>query len=73
MSGEYFPCRTCGQSTHIDDLDAKPERRDVRKYGSIGAAGEAGADFTRLECRACYGPGWHPARSMDEWNKRNRR
>jgi len=39
------PCHGCGTPTHIDLLDAKDDGT---------------GDFTILECRKCYGPGWAP-------------
>lgn len=45
-------CHGCGIAEHIHLLDAKPgtpERRVPRR-----------PDFERLECIACYGPGWAP-------------
>lgn len=29
--GDFFPCAKCGKTTHINDLDAKPEPR-VNEY-----------------------------------------
>lgn len=43
-------CRACGLVTNINLLDAKPEH---------GCDPET-ADFTRLECADCYGPGYLP-------------
>jgi len=41
-------CAACGRPFAYEELDAKPEP---------GADPET-ADFTRLECRDCYGPGF---------------
>lgn len=64
---DILACQSCGQPTHIDLLDAKPEstqfRLDVVDLGQINAlrlAGDRGDNFERLECRKCYGPGWLP-------------
>jgi hypothetical protein len=43
-------CDACGTSEHIHLLDSKPEP---------GVDPET-ADYTRLECIACYGPEWLP-------------
>jgi len=43
-------CQACGQPTHMDLLDAKPSRPN-------------GADYDRLECWECYGPGYNTARA----------
>ena len=42
-------CHACGLPTHLDLLDAKP---------SV----PGGADYDRLECWECYGPGYATAR-----------
>jgi hypothetical protein len=39
------PCDGCGTPTHIDLLDGKDDGT---------------GNFTILECRKCYGPGWAP-------------
>lgn len=50
-------CAECGKKTPVHLLDAKPgpERWTVER---LRAAADAGADFNRLECRDCYGPGY---------------
>lgn len=48
---DFHACHACGVPTHIDLLDAKPD----------DPADPDGSDWTRLECRPCYGPGWAPA------------
>lgn len=48
---DFHACHGCGQQTHIDLLDAKPD----------DPTDPDGCDWTRLECRSCYGPGWAPA------------
>lgn len=44
-------CHACGRLEHIDLIDGK---------APAGADPET-ADYDRLECIACYGPGWLPA------------
>lgn len=39
-----FKCHNCEKPTHVHELDAKP--------------GDDGENFTVLECRSCYGPGF---------------
>jgi hypothetical protein len=51
LAGETEPCMKCGTPTDINLLDAKAPR---------GGSPDRGADFTRLECERCYGPGWLP-------------
>lgn len=41
-------CAACGITEHLNLLDAKP------------SSGNENGDFDRLECVACYGPGWMP-------------
>lgn len=62
MADKKEPCRKCGGLFHIDELDAKPE---------LGAKQdpEEGAQFTRLECRSCYGPGFTYGPSFNHLNK----
>lgn len=48
---DFHPCHQCGTPTHIDLLDAKPD----------DPSDPDGSDWTRLECRPCYGRGWAPA------------
>ena len=45
VTGEQTACHKCGEQTEIDLLDSKDD-------GS--------GNFTILECRHCYGPGWSP-------------
>jgi hypothetical protein len=58
-------CDQCGADTPINDLDAKPERlvgrRNTRRQ--LKKALARNEDFTRLECRGCYGPGFVRAES----------
>ncbi|MBC6714767.1 hypothetical protein H9Q09_01025 [Aurantimonas sp. DM33-3] len=66
-------CANCGHVTHIDNLDAKPERLAgpgnmlermfpaLRRRKIWGAAD--GEDFDRLECRRCYGGGFSEGHS----------
>lgn len=48
---DHVACHACGRIEHIDLLDAKPD----------DPSNPAGSDWNRLECIACYGPGWLPA------------
>lgn len=51
-----FPaCASCGRVEYIDLLDAKPD--DPNNPESC--------DWNRLECIACYGPGWCPGGDGD--------
>ncbi|CAM5769871.1 hypothetical protein [Bosea minatitlanensis] len=47
---DHAACDCCGRIEHIDLLDAKPPAGGVPET----------ADWSRLECIACYGPGWLP-------------
>lgn len=57
-------CRKCRRSFALRDLDAKPEmtiglRNFEHEHGQAAMlvhAADLGKDFTRLECRDCYGP-----------------
>ncbi len=51
LNRDHAACDCCGRIEHIDLLDAKPD----------DPSNPAGCDWTRLECIACYGPGWVPA------------
>ena len=59
-------CDKCSASVSINDLDAKPTenarlRRIRMREGQLvmlRRAADLGYDFDRLECRACYGPGY---------------
>lgn len=63
-------CHACGKVTPIGELDGKPEPDDPKWQASLKRHGgdqakalsdavwDGGMDFTRLECSACYGPGW---------------
>ncbi|PDT77200.1 hypothetical protein [Bradyrhizobium sp. C9] len=53
---DFIICRNCGTEEHAHLIDAKPE---------IGA--DENSDFTRMECIACYGPGWRPAASTSDF------
>ncbi|WP_316196639.1 hypothetical protein [Bradyrhizobium sp. SZCCHNS3053] len=48
---DHFPCHSCGTPTHIDDLDGRPEPHNQPDP-------DGKTDWTRLECGACYGPGY---------------
>jgi hypothetical protein len=45
VTSSYLSCDACGTLTHIDLLDGKDDGT---------------GNFTILECRKCYGPGWAP-------------
>lgn len=59
-------CRKCGVRHPIDELDSKPEltpelKRIRAVHGALhmlNYAADRGINFTRLECRNCYGPGY---------------
>lgn len=79
QDADFAPCAACGKSTHINDLDAKPEytldglffRLVFGRDPCLSDAAERGEDFTRLECATCYGPGYVPgptaARGDQSW------
>lgn len=59
-------CDSCGRKVPIGDLDAKPERWDLVRtailhpissirFGLLETCAHRGVNFTRLECRDCYG------------------
>ncbi|MBV6635497.1 MAG: hypothetical protein KI788_06305 [Mameliella sp.] len=58
MGVDVFPCANCGAPTHIDALDAKPERFAGTPVTSDMLSEADGEDFTRLECSHCYGPAY---------------
>lgn len=59
-------CDTCGKACDIDHLDSKPvmtlRLRAIRAlFGQermLEYASDRGYDFTVMECRECYGPGF---------------
>ncbi len=52
-------CCTCGRTFPLHLLDSKPELEVLASFnGDLWEAMHHNADFTRLECRTCYGPGW---------------
>lgn len=59
-------CAKCQKATPIDQLDAKPAmtprlRAIATQQGQLAMlayAADHGHDFNRLECEACYGPGY---------------
>jgi hypothetical protein len=55
MNSMIDRCHACGTPTHIDDLDGKPEPHNQPDP-------EGSTDWTRLECGACYGPGYTSVR-----------
>lgn len=50
-------CMKCGVLEHIDLLDGK------------SPDGDENGDFSRIECIACYGPGWCCADSGEDIRK----
>lgn len=66
MTGRHDHCAACGKAEHIDNLDSKPEPTvwlwAIRLFRGqafmLSYAADRGHDFTRLECAACYGPGY---------------
>lgn len=56
-------CDNCGAPTPINHLDAKPERLAGRRntHRQLKKAFARNEDFDRLECAACYGPGYQSA------------
>ncbi|TPJ51762.1 MULTISPECIES: hypothetical protein [unclassified Mesorhizobium] len=62
----WVPCQRCKLLTQIDQLDSKPKMTPLLRVinaarGQIkmlAYAADHGHDFTVLECRTCYGPGW---------------
>jgi hypothetical protein len=67
MSRHVQPCEHCLKPTLIELLDAKPTRlagrRNTRRQ--LKKALARGEDFDRLECEACYGPGWMEGAETD--------
>lgn len=53
-------CEQCGAVFRIADLDAKPARLAGRRNSgnALERALDRNEDCDRLECQACYGPGW---------------
>lgn len=58
-------CATCGRPTPWSELDAKPAnmatwlaRAGGDQIEALCIAADHGAQFTRFECRACYGAGF---------------
>lgn len=66
MGRDNHQCARCGRLTPFHLLDAKPSRIPFRYRiialltgrTVIDVAARHGADFDRLECSRCYGPGW---------------
>lgn len=61
MSVKIQACTACGKPTPLHLLDAKPSR--LRTGETIDDAAWRNANFDRLECRECYGPGWAEGRA----------
>lgn len=53
-------CQQCGTVRPIAELDAKPTRLAGRRNrgDALRRALDRNEDCDRLECQACYGPGW---------------
>lgn len=51
-------CAACGRTFSLDQLDGKPGPGTFTA-AQLAAAADRGADFNRLECRGCYGPGFN--------------
>lgn len=51
-------CDNCGTATPLSRLDAKPGRGHFTRE-QLAIAGDTGRAFNRLECEACYGPGFN--------------
>lgn len=51
-------CDKCGGLFDPRELDAKPVPKDKRADETDEDAADRGVEFSRLECRACYGPGF---------------
>ena len=62
-------CACCGSKLPLHMLDAKPERFACNggliarifpsfRMRALTNAAISGENFTRLECKECYGPGW---------------
>lgn len=77
-SEDILRCDGCRKLTHIDLLDGKPNARAIGAFGSLSNCAEHGAEFERLLCSNCYGPGWNPAiegqqrRNSREWEATRR-
>jgi hypothetical protein len=67
VSDSEFRCHNCCTPTPIDLLDAKPTRLagpggdPVQRLQELRDALFNNEDCDRLECQACYGPGWEAA------------
>ena len=51
MKTDEAKCRGCGKTFHIDQLDSKPELHVKKENWET-------TNWTRLECKDCYGPGF---------------
>ena len=56
MSEITAPCDACKRWFALNELDGKPAAAAIARYGSISACADRGVQFTRMECRDCYGP-----------------
>jgi hypothetical protein len=62
---ETDACAACGRSFPLHLLDSKPTRlagpiiiNADEFYSELCNALDANEELDRLECEACYGPGW---------------
>jgi hypothetical protein len=69
-------CANCSKPTPIDLLDAKPARLagpgddPILRLKELIDALYNNEDCDRLECEACYGPGWQAAGSFADYDTR---
>jgi hypothetical protein len=69
-------CANCSKPTPIDLLDAKPARLagpgddPILRLEELIDALYNNEDCDRLECEACYGPGWQAPGSFAEYDTR---
>lgn len=53
---KLLKCAACGRLFRAEDLDAKLDPEQRRPGETDAEAAERGVEFSRLECRECYGP-----------------
>ena len=67
MNIEQEYCYSCNEVFHLDQLDSKPKLPETpmeyiwwigSKFGLCDYGMKV--DWTRLQCKKCYGPGWLP-------------
>lgn len=59
LSAELGKCEECGKLVAWRLLDAKPGPGHWTAR-QLADAADRGDQFTRLECKDCYGPNWCP-------------